>query len=183
MTGRDDFRNRPSDLPAGVRHVPLESQPDERGLFCEIYRAEWAAKDPAIQWNAIRSGAGVMRGVRVHLRHEDYLVILDGSMLVGLRDLRRGSPTEGRVSLLELGCREFSVLTIPPGVAHGLYSPEPALCVLGVTRYYEPSDEVACRWDDPELGIPWPFSSAIVSPGDANGLPISEVREIVARSV
>lgn len=172
-----------SDLPAGVRRFPLPVQPDERGLFCEIYRAEWATKELAIQWNVMQSGAGVMRGVRVHLRHEDYLVVLDGSVLVGLRDLRRGSPTEGKVSLLEIGSRDLSVLTIPVGVAHGFYSAKAALCVLGVTRYYEPSDEVACRWDDPELGIPWPVSTAIVSPGDANGLPISEVKEIVARSV
>jgi dTDP-4-dehydrorhamnose 3,5-epimerase-like enzyme len=172
-----------SDLPAGVRRIPLPAQPDERGIFCEIYRAEWATKDPAIQWNVIRSRAGVMRGVRVHLYHEDYLVLLDGAMLIGLHDLRRGSSTEGRVSLVELGSRELSVLTIPAGVAHGLYSPEPALCVLGVTRYHEPSDELACRWDDPELGIPWPFSSAVVSPGDANGRPVSEIKEIVARSV
>ncbi len=171
------------DLPSGVRRLPLAAQPDERGVFCEIYRAEWAAKDPAIQWNIMRSGAGVMRGVRVHLRHEDYFVVLDGSVLVGLRDMRRGSPTDGKVSLLELGSGDLSALTIPAGIAHGFYSAKPSLCVLGVTRYYETSDELACQWDDPELGIPWPISSAIVSPGDANGLPISEIREIVARSV
>ena len=171
-----------SALPEGVSVRPLSAGPDERGMFCEIYRREWAANEPAIQWSMIRSGAGVMRGVRVHLRHEDYLVLLDGSLLVGLSDLRGGSPTEGKACLLELGSGELSAVTIPPGVAHGLYSPSSALCVLGVTRYYEPSDEVACRWDDPDLGIPWPFASAIVSPGDARGLPISEVREIVARS-
>ncbi|MGH9442384.1 MAG: dTDP-4-dehydrorhamnose 3,5-epimerase family protein [Thermoanaerobaculia bacterium] len=169
-------------LPVGVTRRNLAAEPDDRGLFCEIYRAEWVTKDPAIQWNVIRSRAGVMRGVRVHLRHEDYLVLLDGSLLVGLRDLRRGSATEGMVSLLELESREIPVLTIPPGVAHGVYSPDSAQCILGVTSYYDPADELACRWDDPDLAIPWPFATAIVSPGDARGMPISEVREIVARS-
>jgi dTDP-4-dehydrorhamnose 3,5-epimerase len=121
--------------------------------------------------------------VRVHLRHEDYLVVLDGSLLVGLRDLRRSSPTRDTVALVEMRGSDLSAMTIPPGVAHGLYSPEPAIFVLGVTHYYDLTDEIACSWDDPGLGIPWPFTSARVSPGDAGGLRLSEVAEIVSRSV
>jgi len=171
-------------LPAGVSLRHLQAMPDERGTFTEIYRAEWPkAGGQTIQWNAVRTEPGVMRGVRVHLRHEDYLVVLDGLLLVGLRDLRRDSPTYGAAALVELRGGDLCSLTIPPGVAHGLYSPERAIFVLGVTHYYDLADEVACSWDDPELGIPWPFTSAKVSPVDDKGLSVSEVTEIVGRSM
>ena len=169
-------------LPAGATLRRLQAIPDERGMFSEIFRNEWTSGSPAVQWNVTRSERGVMRGVRVHLWHDDHVVVLDGSLLIGLRDLRPNSPTRDAVSLFELRGDDLCVLTIPPGVAHGLYAPETALFVIGVTRYYDPDDEVACRWDDPDLGIPWPVSSAIVSAADAVGLRLSEVTKILDRS-
>jgi dTDP-4-dehydrorhamnose 3,5-epimerase len=81
---------------------------------------------------------------------------------------------------MELCGTDLSVVTIPAGVAHGLYMAEPALFLVGVTRYHDPDDEVSCRWDDPALGIPWPFSTARISPSDERGRPLAEVTEIVA---
>lgn len=173
---------RSGTLPEGVRWRPLPSIPDERGAFAEIYRGEWTGGAPALQWNFIRSRSGVMRGVRVHRRHDDHLVVLDGFLLVGLRDLRRGSSTFGRTALVELRGSSLSLLEIPAGVAHGLYVAEASLFVIGVTRYHDPSDDIPCRWDDPALGIPWPFSTALVSPSDAAGLSFAEVSELVDRS-
>jgi dTDP-4-dehydrorhamnose 3,5-epimerase len=168
-------------LPEGTGLRPLQMLPDERGTFTEIYRREWAPSEPAVQWNLVRSDGGVMRGVKVHPRHDDYLVVADGRVTVGLRDLRRNSPTFGLAAISELCGSALSVLTIPAGVAHGLYTPEPSLFLIGVTRYHDPEDEISCRWDDPALGIPWPVSSARISPSDARGLPLDEVIEIVAR--
>jgi dTDP-4-dehydrorhamnose 3,5-epimerase len=169
-------------LPEGVSWRPLQAIPDERGVFAEIYREEWIEGVPALQWNFIRSREGVMRGVRVHRRHDDYLVVLDGFLVVGLRDLRRRSPTFGRTSLVELRSSSLSLLKTPAGVAHGLYVAEPSLFVIGVTRYHDPSDDIPCRWDDPALEIPWPFSRANVSPSDAAALSLSEVSELVDRT-
>jgi dTDP-4-dehydrorhamnose 3,5-epimerase len=155
--------------------------PDERGVFTEIYRREWMPGDPAVQWNFVRSEGGVMRGVKVHPRHDDYLVVVEGMIVAGLRDLRRNSPTFGATALRELSGADLSVLTIPAGIAHGFYLREPTLFLIGVTRYHDPDDEVTCRWDDPALGISWPVSTARVSPSDARGLSLAEVIEIVAR--
>ena len=58
-----------------------------------------------MQWNAVWSEAGVLRGVHVHIRHDDYLTVPVGRASVGLRDLRRGSPTEGLSALVELSAR------------------------------------------------------------------------------
>jgi len=168
-------------LPHGASVRRLQELRDERGSFTELYRGEWVAGHPAVQWNLIHTEPGVMRGMRVHPKHDDFLVVVDGLTLVGLRDLRRTSATFGATTLLELSSSELSVLTIPAGIAHGLYAPELSIVLIGVTRYHDPGDELPVRWDDPELGIPWPFSSARVSASDAAGHSLADVTEMVAR--
>ncbi len=168
-------------LPAGAFRRELQPIADERGVFAEIYRGQWTDGEPVIQWNSVRSEAGVMRGVRVHPRHDDYLVVLDGFLQVGLRDLRPESRTFGATAIVELRGARLAVLKTPAGVAHGLYVAEPSLFLIGVTRYHDPDDDIPCRWDDPALEIPWPFSSAKVSPSDAVGRAFSDLLDAVAR--
>jgi dTDP-4-dehydrorhamnose 3,5-epimerase len=162
-------------LPAGVVVRPLEAHGDERGTFTELYRLEWETGVTPIQWNAVRSDAGVLRGVHVHIRHDDYLTVPYGRAAVGLRDLRRGSPTENLSRLVELGGDQQAALVIPHGVAHGFYFFEPSLHVYAVTEYWDPNDELACHWADPELQIPWPVQSAQVSERDANGQSLQDL--------
>ncbi len=154
-------------LPAGTLLRPLEPHLDERGSFTELFRAEWETGVSPIQWNAVRSEAGVLRGVHVHLSHYDYLTVPAGRADVGLRDLRHGSPTHGLTALIELGEERPAALVIPPGVAHGFYFHEPSLHVYAVSEYWNPDDELGCRWDDPELAIPWPVRSPRLSERDA----------------
>jgi len=51
-------------------------------------------------------------------------------------------------------------------VLAGFYFPEPSVIVYSVTQYFHETDELGCRWDDPQLRIPWPFPSATISPRD-----------------
>ncbi len=154
-------------LPQGTVFLPLTAHADERGVFTELYRLEWNTGVTPIQWNAVSSEAGVLRGVHVHLRHDDYLTVPVGRAAVGLRDLRRGSSTEGMATLVELGADSPGALVIPHGVAHGFYFYEPSLHVYAVTEYWDPKDELSCHWADPDLRIPWPVQSAKVSQRDA----------------
>src|SRR3954469_20721871 len=100
-------------LPAGTVLHPLEAHADERGVFTELYRREWDLGTEPVQWNAVWSEAGVLRGVHVHARHDDYLTVPVGRASVGLKDLRRGSPTEGLAALVELGRDAPAALVIP----------------------------------------------------------------------
>jgi dTDP-4-dehydrorhamnose 3,5-epimerase len=161
-----------SQLPAGTLLRPLEAHEDERGAFMELFRAEWATGVAPIQWNAVRSEAGVLRGTHVHIRHDDYLTVPFGRASVGLRDLRRGSPTEGLSALVELSAESPAALAIPHGVLHGFYFHEPSLHVYAVSEYWDPADELGCHWADPELEIPWPASSARVSERDEQAQPL-----------
>jgi dTDP-4-dehydrorhamnose 3,5-epimerase len=153
-------------LPHDLWLAQLEPHHDERGTFLELFRREWLTADP-IQWNAVHTNAGVLRGVHVHPRHDDYLVVIRGSATVGVRDLRRGSPTEGAAACIELSAERPSAIAIPHGVAHGFYFSEPATHIYSVSHYWDPADELGCHWDDPALEIPWPQQDAQISQRDA----------------
>jgi dTDP-4-dehydrorhamnose 3,5-epimerase len=157
----------PQRLPFGVEMHGIEPRPDARGSFTELFRESWAPELRPVQWSALQSHPGVLRGVHVHVRHKDFLVHYSGRSGLGLRDLRRASPTGGLAAYLELTTAVGVV--IPPGVAHGLYYLEETVQFLGVSHYWEAADELGCRWDEPGLGIEWPFTAALVSPRDAQG--------------
>ncbi|MBI2911494.1 MAG: dTDP-4-dehydrorhamnose 3,5-epimerase family protein [Chloroflexi bacterium] len=162
-------------LPAGVVLRPLQNHGDERGEFVELYRGEWGTGVAAVQWSLSRSLPGTLRGVDVHVQHDEYFVLIRGRASVGLRDLRNGSATEGLTTLIELRAAPLAALTIPRGVAHGFYFHEPSDLVHGSSQYWDPSDYLSCRWTDPALGIPWPAATAAVSPRQAAAPTLSEL--------
>jgi dTDP-4-dehydrorhamnose 3,5-epimerase len=164
-------------LPDGVALRALEMHRDPRGSFTEVFRDEWDAGVTPVQWNAVRSVAGTLRGVHVHIHHDDYLIVLGGHASVGLRDLRRDSPTEGLSALVDLAEEELSALVIPHGVAHGFYFHRPSLHLYAVSRYWDVGDELACHWADPELEIDWPAEPTLLSERDATAPPLAELLE------
>ena len=139
-------------LPAGCSLRPLTTHDDERGSFTELFRREWDTGADPVQWNVVASAAGVLRGVHVHIRHDDYLSVPRGHATVGLRDLRRFSPTSGLSTFVDLR-----------GDDH----------VYAVSHYWDPEDELACHWADPELELTWPLTPTLVSPRDEAAKPLS----------
>lgn len=164
-------------LPHGVSVRRLEPHADDRGTFTELHRLEWGTGVEPVQWNAVHSEAGVLRGVHVHVRHSDYLVVAGGRATVGLCDLREGSPTTGMGAAVGMSGDRPCGISIPRGVAHGFYFHEPSLHIYAVTHYWDLADELGCHWEDPELGIPWPQRAAKISPRDAALPPLKELRE------
>jgi dTDP-4-dehydrorhamnose 3,5-epimerase len=165
-------------LPSGVSLHRLTSHADARGSLTEIFREAWGTGVSPVQWNAVSSEAGVLRGVHIHIKHADYLILLKGRAAIGLRDLRPGSPTAGATALVELRGTELSALTIPPGVAHGFYFDEPSTHIYAVSEYWDLADELGCHWADPALEIPWPPISPLLSERDAALPPL---RDLIAR--
>lgn len=161
-------------LPAGLLLRPLEPHGDDRGTFIELFRREWETEVEPIQWNAVHSEEGVLRGVHVHPTHDDYLTIVRGRAIIGLRDLRDDSETAEATACVELDAERPKAITIPHGVAHGFYFAEPSTHVYAVSHYWDLADELGCRWDDPGLEIPWPQKDAHISPRDEQ-LPSLEV--------
>jgi dTDP-4-dehydrorhamnose 3,5-epimerase len=168
---------------AGVRVRALTPHRDERGCFVELLRASWHDSPPAVQWNFVTSDADVLRGVHVHRVHWDYFFLLSGEMLFGMHDMRPESPTYRRSALLRLTGEEPSALCVPPGVAHGFYYVRPSLHVYSVTEYWDPGDELGCRWDSPELGLQWPCTRPKLSSRDEQAMSYAELEARLARAV
>jgi dTDP-4-dehydrorhamnose 3,5-epimerase len=160
----------------GLRWVDLAPHPDERGSFVEFFREEWRAGPEPRQWNAVRSGAGVVRGVHVHAHHHDYLTVVSGTLVLGLHDLRPDSPTHGLAGFLTLSEATPAAVAIPPGVCHGFWFPEPSVHVYGVSEYWNAHDELACRFDDPALGLDWPVRQPLLSERDREAGSLAAMR-------
>src|SRR5437764_63286 len=93
-------------LPDGVSVKALTMHRDGRGTVTEIYREMWGLGCHAVQFNAVTSAAGVLRGMHVHVRHADHVVLLAGRMLVGLHDMRQSSPTAPVSCMIEIDASE-----------------------------------------------------------------------------
>ena len=142
------------ELPLGVVLCHLHAHSDARGALAEGFRV---SRDGATlaQFNVVASKARVLRGVHLHYDHADHLVMASGTVVVGLHDCRRASPTFGLAATVELHELDHQ-LTSPAGVAHGFWFPEGGVMVYGLDVEWSPADELGCRWDDPGLGITWP---------------------------
>jgi dTDP-4-dehydrorhamnose 3,5-epimerase len=162
-------------LPEGGRLIDLDTHLDDRGGLTELFRRSWGTGPIPAQWNVSVSRAGVLRGVHVHLRRTDYLVVVRGRGDIGLRDVRRGSPTEGLALLVELREDRPRALIIPPGVLHGFHFPVPSETVVGFSEEHEPEDDLACHWADPRIGIPWRSNRVVLSDRDRGAPPLSDL--------
>ncbi|HEY1383767.1 MAG TPA: dTDP-4-dehydrorhamnose 3,5-epimerase family protein [Dongiaceae bacterium] len=156
-------------LPAGVTRRVLKTHPDDRGNFTEFFRNEWYASPLPVQWNITRNQPNVLRGVQVHARHWDYLCVIAGELCVGLHDVRPGA-IGVRSAVVTLSGQQLEILVIPPGVAHGLYSPAHATHLIGVSSYYDPTDHARCSWNCPELELNWPCDEPELSASDREPL-------------
>lgn len=163
-------------LPHAVVLRELKTHGDHRGDLTEVFRAEWNIGPPPVQWNFVRSRKNVLRGVHVHSRHDDYLIVLQNRLLLGLKDLREDSPTHNLTSIVELEGERLSAIHIPHGVAHGFYFPSDAIYIYAVSSYWDRADELRCRWDDPELGLSWPTESPLLSDADSSAGTLSAMK-------
>ncbi len=163
--------------------VRPERRGDARGFFAETYRASAFAEagitGTFVQDNLARSGARVIRGLHYQLppHAQGKLVqVVRGAVFDVAVDLRRGSPTFRRWVGWELSADNGELLWVPPGFAHGY-------AVLGdgadlaykVTDEYRAELDRGVRWDDPGIGVEWPFRDPVLSPRDLALPLLSEI--------
>lgn len=173
-----------TELPGVLRVEPTVHQ-DHRGFFLETYHLEKYALGGIdgvfVQDNHSRSARGILRGLHAQgWRPQGKLVrCVEGAIFDVAVDIRRGSPTFARWVGAELTAENFHQLWVPPGFAHGF-------CVLSAaaqveykcTELYDAGDELAIRWDDPEIGIAWPVAEPVLSQKDAAAPRLSEVERL-----
>jgi dTDP-4-dehydrorhamnose 3,5-epimerase len=161
---------------------------DERGFFCETYRAEWHAElgippeDVFVQDNHSRSARGVLRGMHFHIGDGVAKLVrcARGRIVEVAVDLRRGSPTYGRWEAVELDEESMRELYVPVGFAHGFCVVSDVADVLyKQTAYYAPEVERGIAWNDPDVAIEWPLPEAelTISERDATAPRLREVAD------
>ena len=176
MTDLDAIDAVGTELPNGVLIRSLTAHRDARGSFTELFRSEWRLGPVPVQWNVVHSAPGVLRGVHVHPEHDDYLVVVSGRAHVGLCDLRDGAEIPRHRTTVELFGDDPKCIVIPHGVAHGFLFGETSVHIYAVTNYWSTDDELGCRFDDPVLGIDWPYAPTELSPRDASLPTLAELR-------
>ena len=120
----------------GVELHELKKNVDSRGSFTEKIQKHWDSCIDPVQWSTVESGPGVFRGMHYHSRHDEYFSLITGRCLVGLKDLRPGSPTDNGYSLFELTADSPSAITFPRGILHGWYFFEASLHIQSVSESY-----------------------------------------------
>jgi dTDP-4-dehydrorhamnose 3,5-epimerase len=164
----------------GVEFKVFSANVDRRGCFTEVFQDNWDMCLKPVQWSIVHSKPTVFRGMHLHRRHGEYFAVISGRASVGLKDMRPGSATEGVWSLFDLSGKQLACVAFPFGVLHGWYFREHTIHLQAVSEAYadyHEDDNLGCRWNDPDLGIPWPQKKAILAPR-AQGFP--SFRELAA---
>lgn len=166
----------------GVLLVKPKVFGDERGFFLEGFHAERYAEagipGPFVQDNFSRSRRGVLRGLHFQApaAQGKLVQVIAGAIFDVAVDIRPDSPTFGQWHGAELTGENHHQLYIPPHLAHGF-------CVLSdtvdfyykCTEFYHPECEGSIRWDDPDIGIPWPVENPILAEKDAAAPRLREI--------
>lgn len=149
---------------------------DSRGYFFESYNAKTFEEEGItiqfVQDNQAKSSYGVIRGLHYQLNpfaQTKLIRVLSGSILDIVVDIRKGSPTYGKVFKLELSSENNKQLLIPQGFAHGYgVISETAEVLYKCDRFYNKQAEAGILYNDPELHIDWeiPAGKAIISEKD-----------------
>ena len=151
---------------------------DGRGYFFECYnQREFLAKTGLdvtfVQDNESFSSYGVLRGL--HFQKGEFaqaklVRVIEGKVLDVAVDIRKGSPTFGKWTSVELSGENHRQFFIPRGFAHGFSVLSPtARFLYKCDNFYAPGQEGAIAWNDPDLAIDWklPASEVLLSEKDS----------------
>ena len=156
---------------------------DARGFFFESFNQKTfneatGTNHQFVQDNHSRSSQGVLRGLHYQIRQpQGKLVrVTRGKVWDVAVDIRKSSPTFGQWVGAELSEDNQHQLWVPPGFAHGfVVLSESADFLYKTTDYYAPEHERCIAWNDPQLGIRWPYEGEPrLSAKDALGVTLKQ---------
>lgn len=155
-----------------VKIVKLPILSDERGQFFEVYRAQiW--QDLGIDLNIRQisqsfSREGVVRGL--HFQNEapmgKAIRCLAGAAYLGFADVRKDSPTFGKVFACASSLPNLFIWA-PPGIAVGFASWKNGTVIEYLcSAEYNPEGQSQIHPLDPDLGINWQIPGPVLSQRD-----------------
>jgi dTDP-4-dehydrorhamnose 3,5-epimerase len=160
----------------GAYLIDLEKNVDQRGFFARYYcEKEFGQQGLATRFvqinDSLNAKRGTLRGMHYHLPLADEAKVVRctrGSLYDVIVDLRPKSLTYLKWFGTELTAENRSMMYVPVGFAHGfLTTSEDTEVLYLVSSYYAPELERGLRYNDPAIGIQWPFAPVVVSAKDA----------------
>lgn len=155
----------------GVYIIEPELLTDERGFFTRSFCKEEFQKHgletDIVQCNiSYNKKKGTLRGMHYQAPPFEEAKIISctkGSIYDVVIDLRRDSPTCCRWVAIELTEKNFKMMYIPKGCAHGFQTMEENTIVYyQMTEFFHPERAKGIRWDDPVFLIDWPIKNKII---------------------
>lgn len=174
---------------------------DHRGYFTEHYRKSDFKNHPDmdftkdvefVQYNESYSKKGTVRGL--HFQWNPYMGklvrTLTGRMIDMVLDIRKGSPTFGKIILYDMPADHkadyHEWIWAPPGFAHGFFFAEDTLieylcsgeynphCEAGISPLAKDIDWTLCDTGLKKLFDSIASSTSLISDKDKNGLSVDE---------
>jgi dTDP-4-dehydrorhamnose 3,5-epimerase len=135
----------------GVVVREVRNVPRRQGLLTEIYRKDWGLDGGLEQVFQVVLAPGQVSAWHVHFNTLDRLFVASGMLEVVLFDARRRSPTFGRINEFRFGVYRPALVTVPPGVWHGLQNagrrPASVLNLVDRAYLYDAPDHWRLPWN------------------------------------
>jgi dTDP-4-dehydrorhamnose 3,5-epimerase len=150
---------------------------DHRGFFAMTFlpdKLREKGMNPALaQCNlAFNHRRGTLRGMHFQSAPHAQAKIIRatrGALLDVIVDLREDSPAYRQWDQVELTADNHRMLYMPEGIAHGyLTLADDTEAYYHASSPWVPQSESGIRWNDPAIGIEWPFEPVIISERDAS---------------
>lgn len=159
----------------GAMLIALEKHEDHRGYFargfCKKEFEEQGLEHEIVQCNFSKSlKKGTLRGMHFQSApHSEVKMVrcLNGTIYDVIVDIRKDSSTYKKWFGVELSDKNYKMLYIPKGLAHGFQTLENnSVIFYMVTEFYNPKAEGGVRWNDPAFDIDWPLDVKDISEKD-----------------
>jgi dTDP-4-dehydrorhamnose 3,5-epimerase len=165
----------PLSIPGAYR-VLLDVKFDPRGFFVRTYdQAVFEQNNLVTTWiqesHSFSSKKGTIRGLHFqNPPHSETKLVraAQGKIFIVLLDIRAESPAFGKWDRAEISIENNELLYVPRGIAMGMCTLTDNCSLLyKMDTEYRPESGRTIRWNDPELGIPWPVEqNPIISDKD-----------------
>jgi len=164
----------------GVYIIEPELLTDERGFFARSFCKEEFQKHgletDIVQCNiSYNKKKGTLRGMHYQVppfEEEKIVSCTKGSIYDVVIDLRVESPTYCQWVATNLSDKNFKIIYIPTGCAHGFQTlNDDTMVFYQMTEFFHPECSRGVLWDDPRFTIEWPIiQKMIISEKDRNYL-------------